>query len=179
MSLINFITGEPMEHNTTLRKNPSRETCEGIIKRILMTEVLENGKNKHFRFASDFMNYFESLYPASDALTKQVQRAIKSLDMPKDENGFYIVNKTTAQLENEKQITQLLKTANVSVHPMDQVDTIFLSVNSYMKSYLIHLIETTETFQGKYITIVETSNGLLIYTENKNQLLILLNSLTI
>ena len=50
-----------MERSTTLRKNPSRETCEGIIKRILMTEVLENGSNKHFRFASDFMNYFESL----------------------------------------------------------------------------------------------------------------------
>ena len=92
-----------MEHSSTLRKNPSRETCEGIIKRILMTEVLENGCNKHFRFASDFMNYFESLYPASDALTKQVQRAIKALDMPKDENGYYIVNKTSAQLENEKQ----------------------------------------------------------------------------
>ena len=173
------MTGESMERSTTLRKNPSRETCEGIIKRILMTEVLENGRNKHFRFASDFMNYFESLYPASDALTKQVQRAIKSLDMPKDENGYYIVNKTATQLENEKQITQLLKNANFSVHPMEQVDTIFLSVNSYMKSYLIHLIETTETFQGKYITIVETSNGLLIYTENKSQLLILLNSLTI
>ena len=168
-----------MEQRTTLRKNPSRENCENIIKRILMTEVLENGRNKHFRFASDFMNYFESLYPASDALTKQVQRAIKSLDMPKDENGYYIVNKTAAQLENEKEISNLLKNANVSVHPMEQVDTVFLSVSSYMRSYLTHLIETTETFQGKYITIVETSNGLLIYTENKSQLLILLNSLTI
>ena len=144
-----------------------------------MTEVLENGRNKHFRFASDFMNYFESLYPASDALTKQVQRAIKSLDMPKDENGYYIVNKTAAQLENEKEISNLLKNANVSVHPMEQVDTVFLSVSSYMRSYLTHLIETTETFQGKYITIVETSNGLLIYTENKSQLLTLLNSLTV
>ena len=66
-----------MEHSSTLRKNPSRETCEGIIKRILMTEVLENGSNKHFRFASDFMNYFESLYPASDA--PRQQRAISAL----------------------------------------------------------------------------------------------------
>ena len=168
-----------MEHSTTLRKNPSREACENIIKRILMTEVLEHGRNKHFRFASDFMSYFESLYPASDALTKQVQRAIKSMDMPKDEQGYYIVNKTSSQLENEKEISHLLKNANVSIHPMENIETVFLSVNSYMKSYLIHLLETTETFQGKYITIVETSNGLLIYTENKNQLLILLNSLTI
>lgn len=168
-----------MEPGTTLRKNPSREACEKVIKRILMTEVLEHGSNKHFRFASDFMNYFESLYPASDALTKQVQRAVKAMDMPKDENGYYIVNKTNAQLEQENEITSLLKNANVSVHSMEQVDTIFLSVASYMRSYLVHLIETTESFKGKYITMLETVNGILIYTENKNQLLTLLNSLTI
>ncbi|MBR2044865.1 MAG: hypothetical protein IJ958_01860 [Agathobacter sp.] len=167
-----------MDKSTTLRKNPSRETCEGIIKRILMTEVLEHGRNKHFRFASDFMNYFESLYPASDALTKQVQRAVKALDMPKDESGYYIVNKTASQLEQEKEITQLLKNANVSVHPMENVETLFLRVDNHLKSYLIHLIETSETFHGKYITMVETSNGILIYTENKKQLHILLNSLT-
>ncbi len=166
-----------MEKETTLRKNPSREACEGIIKRILMTEVLEHGRNKNFRFASDFMNYFESLYPASDALTKQVQRAVKSLDMPKDEFGYFIVNKTSAQFEHEKEIANILKNANVSVHPMEQIETVFLTVSEYLKSYLIHLLETSETFQGKYITIVETSNGLLIYTENKKQLLILLNSL--
>ena len=168
-----------MEPGTTLRKNPSREACEKVIKRILMTEVLEHGSNKHFRFASDFMNYFESLYPASDALTKQVQRAVKAMDMPKDENGYYIVNKTNAQLEQENEITSLLKNANVSVHPMEQVDTIFLSVAPHMRSYLVHLIETTESFRGKYITMLETVNGILIYTENKNQLLTLLNSLTI
>ena len=168
-----------MEQGTTLRKNPSREACEKVIKRILMTEVLEHGSNKHFRFASDFMNYFESLYPASDALTKQVQRAVKAMDMPEDENGYYIVNKTNAQLEQETELTSLLKNANVSVHPMEQVDTVFLSVVPHMRSYLVHLMETTDSFRGKYITLVETSNGILIYTENKSQLLILLNSLTI
>ena len=168
-----------MERSTTLRKNPSRETCENVIKRILMTEVLEHGSNQHFRFASDFMNYFESLYPASDALTKQVQRAVKAMDMPKDANGYFIVNKTNAQLEHENEITSLLKNANVSVHPMEQVATVFLSVVPHMRSYLVHLIETTESFKGKYITIIETSNGILFYTENKSQLLILLNSLTI
>ena len=65
-----------MDHQTmhsTLRKNPSRQTCETIIKRILMTEVLEKGTNRHFKQASDFMSYFESLYPASDSLAKQVR----------------------------------------------------------------------------------------------------------
>lgn len=168
-----------MERSTTIRKNPSRETCEGIIRRILMTEVLEYGSNKHFRFASDFMNYFESLYPASDALTKQVQRAVKAMDMPKDAHGFFIVNKTGSQLAQEGQFSKLLEQGQVSIHPMEQVDTVFLSVAPHLCAYLAHLIETTDSFTGKYITMVSTSNGLLLYTENKSQLLVLLNSLTI
>ena len=75
--------------NNSLKKNPSRKDCEKIIKRILSTEILEKGKNQNFRFASDFMAFFESLYPPSDSLTKQVQRAIKSLDLPKDKDGFF------------------------------------------------------------------------------------------
>ena len=84
-----------------LKKNQSRQVCENTIKRILMTEILENGRNQHFRTAADFMNYFEALYPASSALTKQVQRAVKSLNMPKDEFGYFIPNKTAAQLSHE------------------------------------------------------------------------------
>ena len=42
-----------METENTTRKNPSRETCQKIIKRILVTEVLEKGCNEHFRQASD------------------------------------------------------------------------------------------------------------------------------
>lgn len=60
-----------METENSTRKNPSRETCQKIIKRILVTEVLEKGCNEHFRQASDFMGYFQSLYPASDALTNR------------------------------------------------------------------------------------------------------------
>lgn len=168
-----------MEQGKRTRKNPSRAVCEETIRRILMTEVLENGSNQHFRFASDFMNYFESLYPASDALTKQVQRAVKAMNMPKDEKGYFIVNKTVSQLEQESEMSHLLKMANISVDPMENVETVFLSVADHMKPYLIYLLETTETFEGKFITISETTNGLLIYTHNKHQLLVLLNSLTI
>lgn len=158
-------------------KNPSRETCEGIIKRILMTEVLQEGANRHFRTAADFLNYFESLYPASDALTKQVQRAVKALDMPKDEQGYFIVNKTVDQFEQEKEISQLFSQAHVQVNPMENIETIFLKSDVHMRSYLIHTLETSLTFQGKFVTLVETANGVLIYTESKNQLLILLESL--
>ena len=168
-----------MREQTTLRKNPSRETCEGIIKRILITEVLEHGSNRHFKTASDFMNYFESLYPASDALTKQVQRAIKAMDMPKDDRGFLIVNKTTDQFKQEKELTNLFQQANVTIHPMDQIETIFLSAAPYARTHMIHLLETSDIFRDKYLIISNASNGLLIYTEDKNRLLGILNSLTI
>lgn len=168
-----------MDQGTSIRKNPSRETCEGIIKRILMTEVLQHGTNKTFKSASDFMSYFESLYPASDALTKQVQRAIKALDMPKDEHGYFIVNKTVTQLDQEKEISRAFSLAHVSIDPMENYETVFLTADAPMRSYLTHILDTSETFRGKFLTILETSNGLIIYTQNKNQLLILLNSLTI
>ena len=168
-----------MKQNNSIRKNPSRETCEKTIKRILMTEVLENGSNRHFRTAADFMKYFESLYPASDALTKQVQRAVKSMNMPKDDKGYFVVNKTSAQLQQDNEIRNLFSLSHVEVNPMEGFETIFLSAEPHLRSHLIHLLETSETFHGKILTIAETSNGLILYTQVKSQLLILLNSLTI
>ena len=167
-----------MDQNTA-RKNPSRKTCETAIKRILMTEVLQYGSNQHFRNAMDFMSYFESLYMASDALTKQVQRAIKALDMPKDENGFFIVNKTNGQFEQEKEITHLFETGHAAVCSVDTCDMVFLKIDASVRSYVMHMINSSDTLRDKFITMVESSNGLIIYTENKNQLLILLNSLII
>ena len=168
-----------MSHTSSGRKNPSRQTCETAIKRILMTEVLENGTNKHFKTAADFMSYFESLYIASDALTKQVQRAVKALNMPKDEKGYFIVNKTVSQLDQENTISSALSLADAKVVPMDNCETVFLSIAPNLKSYVLDLISKSETFEGKYITIVETFNGLLFYTNSTNQLNILLNSLII
>lgn len=163
----------------SLRKNPSRETCEGIIKRILMTEILEKGKNEHFRTAADFMNYFESLYPASDALTKQVQRAVKSLNMPKDEFGYFIPNKTTEQLEQEKELGYLLQKADAAVFSMEDYKPLFLKTKKAAASYLLHVIENSPVFEGKFLTAIEVSNGILFYTKNPSQLEILINSLII
>lgn len=127
--------------------------------------------------ATDFMSYFESLYPASDALTKQVQRAVQSLHMPKDADGFFIVDKTAAQVEQEQCLGKLFADANVSLHPMEQVETVFLSVPSHMQELLLHTFEQSDLFAGQFLTIVRTCNGLLIYTEDKKQLLSLLNRL--
>lgn len=168
-----------MDKSTSLRKNPSRETCEKTIKRILITEVLEHGSNKHFKSASDFMNYFESLYPASDALTKQVQRAIKSMDMPKDERGFFIVNKTVTQMDEDNKIKQLLSSSGSTCQDMGQAEVVFLSCAPHLQDHLIHLLTNSVSFEGKIITIAKTYNGLLIYSDNSKNLMILLNSLTI
>ena len=167
------------QQKPTLRKNPSRETCENIIKRILMTEILEKGKNEHFRSASDFMNYFESLYPASDALTKQVQRAVKSLDMPKDDMGYFIPNKTTDQLNEEKELRYLFEKADATLHSMDNYKPLFLETDPKVASYLLHVIENSPLFHDKYLTAHITGNGIIFYTKNPSQLEVLIKSLIV
>lgn len=165
------------EEVITLRKNPSRKECEKIIKKILMTEVLERGTNEHFKNASDFMSYFQSLYPASSSLTKQVQRAVKALQMPKDERGYFIINKTEEQLIQDKEIAFLLKKTNACLTPLEEYETVFLKTDGKHKDYLYQLLSESETFQDKIITMINSSNGLLLYTNNKHQLEILINSL--
>lgn len=166
-----------MENSSSLRKNPSRETCQKIIKRILVTEVLEKGQNNSFRNAADFMNYFQSLYPASDSLTKQVQRAVKAMDMPKDERGYYLVNKTTAQVAEEKEIKSICEKYDTALDSLDDCETIFLRVPIQAQQYLATLLSQSATFGNRIVTIAPSSNGLLIYTREKQRLLPLLQSL--
>jgi hypothetical protein len=46
-----------------------------------------------------------------------------------------------------------------------------------MQELLLHTFEQSDLFAGQILTIVRTCNGLLIYTEDKKQLLLLLNRL--
>ncbi len=163
--------------NQGIRQNPSRKECEDIIRRILMTEVLEKGTNEHFKNATDFLAYFQSLYPASDSLTKQVQRAVKALNMPKDDRGYYIINKTAEQLQQDKELSFMLKKTHANCVSLDEYETLFLEVAPTYKDYLLQLLKESVTFSDKYITILDTSNGLLFYTKNKTQLKVLLDSL--
>lgn len=163
--------------NSSLRKNPSREQCEKIIKRILITEVLEKGRNEHFKNASDFMSYFQSLYPASDALTKQVQRAIKAMDIPKDENGYFIINKTSKQLDQEKELKHLFQKGSAAIEDLSECETVLLKIDASLRSYVLYTLDTSITFENRIETMMETSNGILIYTREKEKLLYTLNSL--
>ena len=160
-----------------IRKNPSREECEKIIRRIIVTEASERGCNRHFRHPSDFMSFFQSLYPPSDALTKQVQRAIKAMDMPKDENGYYIVNKTSKQLEQETEIKHFFEIGNVSVTDLSLSQPVFLKADPSIQSYLMHILTTSVTFERYIDTIMEANGGLIIYTQSKTELLSALSAL--
>jgi hypothetical protein len=163
---------------TAKHKNPSRKVCEEQIKRILMTEVLEKGINHQFKTAADFMKYFESLYPAGPGLTKQVQRAVKSLDMPKDSDGYFIINKTKEQIHQEDALSQALKQTSAEIQEMDQpMEVLFLRTDASYRSYLLELIQNSETFRGKYVTAMNTTDGILFYTTTKHQLKMLLQSL--
>lgn len=166
-----------MSEHPSLRKNPSREACQKVIKRILVTEVLEKGHNEHFRQASDFMSYFQSLYPASDSLNKQVQRAIKAMNMPRDENGYYIINKTTEQLAQEQELSQLFNRGDAFISSLDECKPIFIQTDAPVRSYLIHCLTTAITFQNRFETIVESNNGFIIYTKDRERLLPLLRPL--
>lgn len=156
------------------KKNPSRETCESIIRRILTAEIGERGKNEHFRQAADFMPYFESLYLASDSLTKQVQRAIKMLNLPKDENGFFIINKSPLQVQQDNELKRIFQTSKPVFSDLSGCETVFLQVSTIYADYLMNLIAESESFQGTYAAMLKAFDGILFYTKDKNSLLNLL-----
>lgn len=160
-----------------LRKNPSREQCETIIRRILVTEVSERGRNEHFKQATDFMSYFQSLYPASEALTKQVQRAVKSMNMPKDEHGCYVVNKTHEQLEQEQELKYLFQKGSPNICFLSDCEPVLLKIAPPVRAHLMDALSHSITFEGDFETIAETNNGILFYTMKKDRLLAHLNSL--
>lgn len=160
-----------MNTEKTTKRNPSRETCQKIIKRILVTEVLEKGTNEHFRQASDFMGYFQSLYPASDALTKQVQRAIKAMDMPKDEHGYFIVNKTSEQMEQDQEIKSLLQKGEASLLSLEESEPILIRIAPELADYLIFRFTSSVSLKDRFDTILKTNNGILIYTRQKARIL--------
>ena len=154
----------------TLIRTPSRQFCEDAIRRILMAEVTQKGENRQFKSAKDFMGYFESLYPSTPALVKQVQRAVRAMDMPKNEKGYFIIDKTKLQMEQDKELSFIMEKAAAGVEEMGQVELLFLRAQSRYKEYLLQLIEESITLNEYYYTVVDSTNGLLFLTKNQKKL---------
>lgn len=153
----------------SLHKNPSRKSCEQTIKKILTREFEEYGENHHFKQASDFMIYFESLHPASASLTKQVQRAVSSLNLPRDENGYFIINKTAEEYKAEQELSRLLQESFYI--SLDSCTPVLLKTEDWKCQHVIHLMKASAEFQKLYVTITETNNGILIYTKTPEKLI--------
>ena len=158
-------------------KNPTRQECEEQVRRTLMTENLRHGGNHHFKTAKDFMPIFEALYPASPSLVKQVQRAVKSMNMPKDEKGFFLVDKTKFQMEQDTELSNLLQKSEADLSEVGSFDTVLLTLEDHYKDYIFQLISESSTLSGKFITAIKTSNGILFFTDNKELLKTLLKDL--
>lgn len=155
-------------YKSSSHKNPSRKSCEQTILKILTREYEEFGTNQHFKQASDFMVYFESLHPASPGLTKQVQRAVHSLNLPRDQHGYFLINKTAEEYQAERELSHLL-------HDTELIDLatctpLFLKADPWLQTSIIHLIESCPGLQDLYETIVKSNNGILIYTKDPQRL---------
>jgi hypothetical protein len=164
------------ESKSNLKKNPSRAACEKIIQRILMTEILEKGENTQFKNATDFMPFFESLYPTSASLTKQVQRAVKNMSLPKDKHGYFIINKSSLQLEEDQEISRILLKSNAEIYN-EQIESVFIKIDNDSIDYLYNLIIGSSSFKTKYITMIKSSDGLFFLSKSSSQLRTLLSSL--
>ena len=165
------------------RRGPSRVDCEKAIRRILMTETLENGRNLHFKSSSDFMSYFESLYPASPGLKKQIQRAIHEMDMAKDDDGFYIVGKTKAAARDEDELSALMKSSGASISDSGTevlLETVFIEFDPeerYRIPYIAERLSRLEFLSGKYTALMPCTNGLMFFTPQTDNLTRLLSTL--
>jgi len=165
------------------RRGPSRADCEKAIRRILMTETLENGRNLHFKSSSDFMSYFESLYPASPGLRKQIQRAIHEMDMAKDADGFYIVGKTKGDARDENELSSLMKASGAVISDSGAnaaLETVFIELETeerYKIPYIAERLSRLESLSGKYLALIPCTNGILFLTRQKEVLKLRLSAL--
>ena len=161
------------------KRTPSRAECEAIIRRILTTETEARTVNSTFKRPSDFMGFFESLYTPSAALTKQVQRAIKSLDMAKDANGYYILNKSREQSNQDSTLRNLLTDASFEVNTLDNASNIFLRLDRNYIDFVLHKLAESITLEPYIITLIPCHNGIIIVTEDKQTVYDLLNNLNL
>lgn len=159
-----------MDEISRMRKGPSRIECEKQIRRILITEILQNGTNRHFKKASDFISYFESLYPASDSLAKQVQRAVKAMDMPKDDQGFFIIDRTPAQIEQDKMLSDIFSASGAKTLSLEGLVPYFVKMDKAYVDFAMHLISGSSSFTDRYTTMYAANDGIIFYTDNPKKL---------
>lgn len=115
------------------------------------------------------MIYFESLHPASPGLTKQVQRAVSALNLPRDENGYFMINKTVEEYRAEQELSHLLQSS--SLVNLENCTPILIKTEPWKREHVIFLIKSAPELQMLYETIAEADNGVVLYTKNPEKLI--------
>ena len=96
--------------------------------------------------------------------------------LPKDDFGFFVINKSEIQLDEDKEIERILKRGHADIYK-SQIESVFLKLEPNVIDYLYDLISSSRSFKDKYITLIKSSDGLFFLTRSSSQLQILLSSL--
>ena len=165
-----------MNTSSLTKTNPSRKECEDIIRHILQQEVEHRKRNCHFRHSVDFLPFFESLYPSSVRLAKQVQRAVHSLNLPKDSNGFYIINRSEEELSLESHLICFFQyekaTLNKRSHP-EYSEILCLKIDPAALVYCKERLTEYFQFSIPDLALWSESSELYCYSSNLHELEIL------
>ncbi len=71
----------------------------------------------------------------------------------------------------------MMQRTGAHVVEADGCELLFLATEPTYRPYLLQLIRESETLKDKYLTIIDTSDGILFMTRNKAALKSLLNRL--
>lgn len=114
------------------------------------------------------MIYFESLHPSSPGLTRQVQRAVNALNLPRDENGYFMINKTVEEYKAEQELSKLLQSSSVA--NLDKCTPVLVKMEYWKRDHMIYLMQSAAALRKLYETIVPADNGVLFYTKTPEKL---------
>jgi adenylate kinase family enzyme len=92
------------------------------------------------------------------------------MNMPKDEDGYFIIDRTPEQMAQDKELQSLFNRAGAQLQSLEDCEQIFIELEPDYVDYLIFQMEESESLRDKYVTIQKTSNGMIIYTREKKKL---------
>ena len=97
--------------------------------------------------------------------------------MPKDEDGFFIVDRTVKQMEKEKSLKAILSESESVVTDLSGYAPILVKTDPHNRIYLMHLISEVSTLNDKIAAMTECSVGVILYTVEKEKVLSILDRL--
>lgn len=95
----------------------------------------------------------------------------------RDERGYFIVNKTSEQFEQDKEISRLLQSGEASLKSLAESEPVLIEVPTELADYLMYTLSSSISLKGHYDTMVKAYNGIIIYTRERSRILSYLQTL--